>query len=146
MEASIKAGYEYEHPGAWDVFDSWGSKSFELNVVIDSDKANLAGVTNLSIGDRVIVGAPLSLDDSRKDLGIIGCFAEKVVRRTADLSPLPANTSFAQGAAIGVPGLPWVVSSPSSESRIPSPSASSVPSSTPLRSVSLAKASGLPLS
>ncbi len=61
------------------------------------------GVSGLSIGERVIVGAPLSLDDSRKDLGIIGCFAEKVVRRAADLSKLPDNTSFAQGAAIGVP-------------------------------------------
>ncbi len=61
------------------------------------------GVSGLNIGDRVIVGAPLSLDDSRKDLGIIGCFAEKVVRRAADLSKLPGNTSFAQGAAIGVP-------------------------------------------
>lgn len=61
------------------------------------------GVSSLSIGDRVIVGAPLSLDDSRKDLGIIGCFAEKVVRRAADLSKLPESTSFAQGAAIGVP-------------------------------------------
>lgn len=61
------------------------------------------GVADLSIGDRVIIGAPLSLDDGRKDLGIIGCFAEKVVRRAADLSPLPDNTNFAQGAAIGVP-------------------------------------------
>ncbi len=61
------------------------------------------GVSGFSVGDRVIVGAPLSLDDSKKDLGIIGCFAEKVVRRAADLSKLPDNTSFAQGAAIGVP-------------------------------------------
>ena len=61
------------------------------------------GVSGLNVGDRVIVGAPLSLDDSRKDLGIIGCFAEKVVRRAADLSRLPDNVSFAQGAAIGVP-------------------------------------------
>ncbi len=61
------------------------------------------GVSGLNIGDRVIVGAPLSLDDGQKDLGIIGCFAEKVVRRAADLSKLPDNTSFAQGAAIGVP-------------------------------------------
>ncbi len=61
------------------------------------------GVSGVNVGDRVIVGAPLSLDDSRKDLGIIGCFAEKVVRRAADLSKLPGNTSFAQGAAIGVP-------------------------------------------
>jgi len=61
------------------------------------------GVSSLSIGDRVIIGAPLSLDDSRKDLGIIGCFAEKVVRKAADLSKLPDAVSFAQGAAIGVP-------------------------------------------
>ena len=61
------------------------------------------GVSGLSIGDRVIIGAPLSLDDSRKDLGIIGCFAEKVVRKAADLSKLPDAVSFAQGAAIGVP-------------------------------------------
>jgi NADPH2:quinone reductase len=61
------------------------------------------GVGGLNVGDRVIVGAPLSLDGSRKDLGITGCFAEKVVRRAADLSKLPDNTSFAQGAAIGVP-------------------------------------------
>jgi len=41
------------HPGAWDVFDSWGSKSFELHVEVDSDKANLAGVTNLGIASTL---------------------------------------------------------------------------------------------
>jgi len=37
------------HPGAWNVFDSWGAKAFEANIDVDSDKANLGGVTNLSI-------------------------------------------------------------------------------------------------
>ena len=37
------------HPGAWSVYDSWGAMAFEANVQIDSDKANLADVTNLSI-------------------------------------------------------------------------------------------------
>ncbi|MHC4952490.1 MAG: efflux RND transporter permease subunit [Planctomycetota bacterium] len=41
------------HPGAWDVFDSWGSKAFEMNVEIDSDKANLAGVTNIGVANTL---------------------------------------------------------------------------------------------
>ncbi len=61
------------------------------------------GVGDLSMGDKVIIGAPLSQDETKSDFGIVGCFAEKVVRKAADLRKLPDTVSFAQGAAIGVP-------------------------------------------
>jgi multidrug efflux pump subunit AcrB len=38
-----------EHPGTWDVYDTWGSSAYELAVEVDEDKANLAGVTNASL-------------------------------------------------------------------------------------------------
>ncbi|MHC4938503.1 MAG: efflux RND transporter permease subunit [Planctomycetota bacterium] len=38
-----------EHPGTWDVRDSWGAESFQIRVDIDTDMANLAGVTNASV-------------------------------------------------------------------------------------------------
>ena len=36
-------------PGSWDVNDSWGTDGFELQVDIDPDKANLAGVSNAQV-------------------------------------------------------------------------------------------------
>ncbi|MEM8886161.1 MAG: efflux RND transporter permease subunit, partial [Planctomycetota bacterium] len=37
------------HPGAWNVTDSWGAKSFQMKINIDTDRANLAGVTNANV-------------------------------------------------------------------------------------------------
>jgi len=54
------------------------------------------GVAGLSIGDRVFTGTVLGLE-------MTGCYAEKVVRRAADVVALPDNTSFQQGASLGVP-------------------------------------------
>ena len=62
-----------------------------------------AGVSTLNVGDNVIIGAPLSQDESKADFGIVGCFAEQAVRKAADLRKLPDTVSFSQGAAIGVP-------------------------------------------
>jgi NADPH:quinone reductase len=52
-----------------------------------------AGVTTCKPGDRVYVAAP----------GGSGTYAEKLVCTAAQVHPLPAKTSFAQGAALGVP-------------------------------------------
>jgi len=52
-----------------------------------------AGVTGLAPGDRVYVAAT----------GGSGTYAEKVVCAAAQVHPLPANCSFEQGAALGVP-------------------------------------------
>src|SRR4051812_41486551 len=52
-----------------------------------------AGVTTCKPGDRVYVAAP----------GGSGTYAEKLVCAAAQVHPLPANNSFAQGAALGVP-------------------------------------------
>ncbi len=38
-----------DHPGTWDVSNSWGIPGFELRVAVDPDKANLAGVTNSQV-------------------------------------------------------------------------------------------------
>jgi multidrug efflux pump subunit AcrB len=38
-----------EHPGTWDIYDTWGSAAYQLDVNVDEDKANLAGVTNASL-------------------------------------------------------------------------------------------------
>jgi NADPH2:quinone reductase len=50
------------------------------------------GVTELSVGDRVYVSKAKT-----------GTYAEQCVSLTADVRPLPAVCSFAQGAALGVP-------------------------------------------
>lgn len=42
-----------DHPGTWDVNDSWGVSGYELRVDVDEDKANLAGVTNLGIANTL---------------------------------------------------------------------------------------------
>lgn len=55
-----------------------------------------AGVTDLSVGNRVFAGTLLSgrLQD---------CYAEKVVRAAQDVMILPEGVSAHQGAALGVP-------------------------------------------
>lgn len=50
------------------------------------------GVTRVKVGDRVYVGGTLS-----------GAYAELSVCGEAQVHPLPANTTFAQGAAMNVP-------------------------------------------
>ena len=42
-----------EEPGTWDIRDSWGVDSFQLNVETDEEKANLAGVTNAAVADTL---------------------------------------------------------------------------------------------
>ncbi|MFG0319979.1 MAG: efflux RND transporter permease subunit, partial [Planctomycetota bacterium JB042] len=39
--------------GTWDVHDTWGSPAYQLRVEVDEDRANLAGVTNLSIAETL---------------------------------------------------------------------------------------------
>ncbi|MFL6142016.1 MAG: NADPH:quinone reductase [Labedaea sp.] len=56
-----------------------------------------AGVTSAAPGDRVFVsalGTP----------GFSGAYAEFAVAAGSDVHPLPAELSYAQGAAVGVPG------------------------------------------
>ncbi len=61
------------------------------------------GVSDFAPGDRVLTCPGIGKQEDKPDLGITGCFAEKVVRRAADVRPLPNNVSFNDGAAIGVP-------------------------------------------
>ncbi|MFT5299547.1 MAG: multidrug efflux pump subunit AcrB [Mariniblastus sp.] len=42
-----------EDPGAWDVNDSWGVDGFQIDLDIDEEKANLAGVTNANVADSL---------------------------------------------------------------------------------------------
>ncbi|MEW6360205.1 MAG: efflux RND transporter permease subunit [Planctomycetota bacterium] len=42
-----------KHPGAWDIHDAWGSPGFQVYVDIDQDRANVAGVTNLSVAQTL---------------------------------------------------------------------------------------------
>lgn len=61
------------------------------------------GVSELEIGDRVMTCPGVGKQEDKPDLGITGCFAEKVLRRADDVRKVPDNVSFSQGAAIGVP-------------------------------------------
>ena len=61
------------------------------------------GVDTFAVGDRVLTCPALAQQDDLPDLGITGCFAEKVARKAADIRRLPDNASFGQGASIGVP-------------------------------------------
>jgi len=37
------------HPGTWDVYDTWGSSAYQVDLQVNEDNANLAGVTNASL-------------------------------------------------------------------------------------------------
>ena len=69
----------------------------QLPYVPGSDGAGIveavgAGVTRFKAGDRVYVAAPGA-----------GTYAERVVCAASQAHPLPANATFGQGAALGVP-------------------------------------------
>ncbi len=40
-------------PETWDVFDTWGSKGYQLDIQVDEDRANLSGVTNEGLADTL---------------------------------------------------------------------------------------------
>ncbi|MHC4551067.1 MAG: efflux RND transporter permease subunit [Planctomycetota bacterium] len=37
------------HAGTWDVYDTWGSPAYQVDLQVNEDTANLAGVTNASL-------------------------------------------------------------------------------------------------
>ncbi len=39
--------------GTWDVYDTWGSSAYRVDVQVDEDKANLAGTSNFSIAQTL---------------------------------------------------------------------------------------------
>ena len=42
-----------DYPGTWDVSDTWGVNGFEVELDIDDEKANLAGVSNSNVADTL---------------------------------------------------------------------------------------------
>lgn len=42
-----------DHPKTWDINDTWGVDGFQINLDIDQEKANRAGVTNSNIADTL---------------------------------------------------------------------------------------------
>ena len=42
-----------DEPGTWDIADSWGVDGFQLDIVVDEEKANLSGVSNSAIADTL---------------------------------------------------------------------------------------------
>ncbi|MDA8745122.1 efflux RND transporter permease subunit [Rubripirellula amarantea] len=42
-----------DEPGTWDIADSWGIDSFQLDIDVDEEKANLSGVTNAAVADTL---------------------------------------------------------------------------------------------
>ena len=43
----------HDDPDTWDVADSWGVDGFQIELDIDPEKANLAGVTNQNVADTL---------------------------------------------------------------------------------------------
>jgi multidrug efflux pump subunit AcrB len=43
----------HDDAGTWDVADSWGVDGFQIELDIDAEKANLAGVTNQNVADTL---------------------------------------------------------------------------------------------
>ncbi len=41
------------YPGTWDVNDSWGVSGYQIDIDIDEDKANVAGVSNAAIAQTL---------------------------------------------------------------------------------------------
>ena len=42
-----------DHPDTWDVHDSWGNNGFQIKLDINTERANLAGVTNYDIANTL---------------------------------------------------------------------------------------------
>ena len=42
-----------EHPGTWDIHDTWGVDGFQIELDIDDRKANLAGISNSNVADTL---------------------------------------------------------------------------------------------
>lgn len=42
-----------DEAGTWDISDSWGIDGFQLDVVVDEEKANLSGVSNAAIAETL---------------------------------------------------------------------------------------------
>lgn len=42
-----------DEEGTWDISDSWGIDGFQLDIVVDDEKANLSGVSNAAIADTL---------------------------------------------------------------------------------------------
>jgi NADPH2:quinone reductase len=56
-----------------------------------------SGITEFAVGDRVYIAGP------GNSVAGAGTYAEKAICIPSQLHPLPARTTFAQGAALGVP-------------------------------------------
>lgn len=52
-EASKLMAIVREHPGTWDVYETWGSPGYRLDVDVDEDRANLAGVSNAAVAQTL---------------------------------------------------------------------------------------------
>jgi multidrug efflux pump subunit AcrB len=42
-----------DEPGTWDVADSWGIDGFQLDIEVDDERANLAGVSHSAVADTM---------------------------------------------------------------------------------------------
>jgi multidrug efflux pump subunit AcrB len=75
----------HRQEGVWDIYDTWGSPAYQLDVEIDPDKANLAGVRRLRRDRLLLRRGPLGQGAARLRRG-----HAPGVEAGHDRAPLPA--------------------------------------------------------
>ncbi|MEM1227996.1 MAG: efflux RND transporter permease subunit [Planctomycetota bacterium] len=85
-----------DEPGTWDISDSWGVDSFQLDVDVDDEKANLSGVTNESVADTLnAYYSGMKLTDFREGDHVVPVYFRLRPEDRGDLSGL--DTAFVEG-------------------------------------------------
>ncbi|MEM6688229.1 MAG: efflux RND transporter permease subunit [Planctomycetota bacterium] len=85
-----------KQPGTWDIADSWGIDSFQLNVDVDAEKANLSGVTNSKVADTLnAYYSGLQLTEFREGDHVVPVYFRVRPEERRELAGI--NTAYVEG-------------------------------------------------
>lgn len=80
-----------EQPGTWDVSDSWGVDSFQLDVNVDQEKANLSGITSETVANTLnAYYSGMKLTDFREGDHVVPVYFRLRPEDRGDLSSIEA--------------------------------------------------------
>ncbi len=85
-----------EEAGTWDITDSWGVDSFQLDIEVDDEKANLSGVSNAAVADTLnAYFSGLQLTTFREGDHVVPVYFRLRPEDRRDLSGI--NSAFVEG-------------------------------------------------
>ncbi|MEL6109643.1 MAG: efflux RND transporter permease subunit [Planctomycetota bacterium] len=86
-----------QQPGTWDISDSWGVDSFQLDVEVYDEKANLSGVSNASVADTLSAYySGVKLTDFREGDHVVPVYFRLRQQDRVDLQGM--DNAFVEGA------------------------------------------------